>query len=95
MLQNKFKVSYKAMLTRIIIISNNQDLKSRYGIASNQEKIIQFNVKCGFNGELEKPTLKPYISESLFEYLTINLEKGRISRAYVEQFLEFLERGIK
>lgn len=93
-LQNKFKVSYRAMLTRIIVISNNQDLRNRYGIASSQEKIIQFSIECGFDGDLEKPTLKPYISESLFEYLTLNLEKGRISSSYVEQFLEFIEGGI-
>lgn len=93
-LQNRFNVSYRAMLTRIIAISDNQDLRTRYGIASNQGKIIQFNIKCGFNGDLEKPTPKPYISDSLFKYLTLNLEKGRISSSYVEEFLEFIERGI-
>ncbi|MDW5524640.1 ImmA/IrrE family metallo-endopeptidase [Carnobacterium maltaromaticum] len=93
-LQNKFKVSYRAMLTRIITISGNKDINNRYGVAASQEKIIQFNIKCGFDGGLEQPTLKPYISESLFEYLTFNLEKGRVSSIHVERFIEFIEGEI-
>ncbi|WP_348922089.1 ImmA/IrrE family metallo-endopeptidase [Enterococcus rotai] len=93
-LQNIFKVSYKAVLTRIIALSGHRELRNRYGIASNQEKIIEFNKKCGYKGELEAPSEKPYISDSLFEYLTSNLEKGRISHSNVDRLLNFIEEDI-
>lgn len=94
-LQNRFKVSYRAVLTRLIILSDNKGLNNRYGAASTQEKIIKLNQEYGFDGRLEQPTEKPYVSESLFNYLSINLEKGKISREYVEQLLEFVEGEIE
>ncbi|MFV0305074.1 MAG: ImmA/IrrE family metallo-endopeptidase [Moheibacter sp.] len=90
-LQNIFQVSYRAMLTRIISISGRDDLGNRYGIASSQSRIIKYNQKFGFSGNLEEGNLPKYISPSFFIYLENNLEKGRISKKYVDDILKFVE----
>lgn len=94
-LQNKFNVSYRAMLSRIIFLTGQKSLSNRFGAASTQEKIINLNIECGFDGHLEEKITKPYISESLFFYMKSNLEKGRVSSNKIEAVLKFIEEEFK
>lgn len=94
-LQNKFNVSYKAMLTRIIFLTGQNKLSNRFAIANKQEDIINLNIEFGFDGHLEKIETKPYISDSLFFYMKSNLEKGRVSSSKIELILDFIEEEFK
>lgn len=94
-LQNKFFVSYRAMLMRIISLTKEQSLNNRFGVARTQESIIKFNQECGFDGDLEKVESTPYISDSLFMYMQSNLSKGRVSGDRVETVLKFIEEEFK
>lgn len=94
-LQYKFNVSYRAVLTRIINLFNAPELRTRYGAASNQEKIIKLNKELGFDGSLEETSLVTYISPSLFQYMKSNLSEGKISIEHIEQVLSFIEEEFK
>lgn len=92
-LQNLFQVSCMAMLTRIINITGASDeLRNRYSKASDKTKARNLNIENGFNGLLEENT-NPYITAKFFDYISSNLNNGRISNISAEKIIKSIEEA--
>lgn len=92
-MQNHFQVSCMAILTRIInIFGGNKSLRSRYAKVKDKTKARDLNIKNGFSGSLEENT-KPYITAKFFDYITSNLDNGRISNISVEKIISNIEEA--
>lgn len=97
-MQNYFKVSYSAMLTRILqLYPDYKDiLGNRYGIAyNNEEKRRQMKQKVAEAGgdiRLVTPSNDVYFPHSYIENIEYNLNNGRISKEKAFEMLSMLER---
>lgn len=90
-LQYKFQVSTAAMIRKIVDLTGENSLWKR---KKNLCKVSVHKDK-GFSGELEKPTIKNYISPIFFDNLLDNLSKNKISENYAKRITDYIEEVFK
>ncbi len=97
-MQNYFKVSYSAMLTRILQLYPDYKniLANRYAIASDTEErrnqMQQKVTEAGGDIRLVMPSNDVYFPQSYVEDIEYNLNNGRISKEKALEMLSTLER---
>lgn len=93
-MHNHFRVSYKAMLKRLIQLGlcsvNNYEYLSDYGSLENADKLQLMTKKEGYSTELILPSQITYIPKKYIELVKVNYETGKISYRNMEKSLEFL-----
>ncbi|KGA98662.1 hypothetical protein AJ85_06505 [Alkalihalobacillus alcalophilus ATCC 27647 = CGMCC 1.3604] len=94
-MQNYFRVSFKALITRLIKLypTYKMDLSVRYnlGTKKNAQKLINKIHGVGGDETLVLPTNKFSVSQRFYELLYSNLEEDRISAEKAQSVLELLE----
>lgn len=97
-MQNYFKVSYSAMLTRILQLypEYKKILANRYAIAKDTEErrnqMQQKVAEAGGDIRLVTPLNDVYFPHSYIENIEYNLNNGRISKEKALEMLSTLER---
>lgn len=98
-LNNELKVSYKAMLKRLVqldlcSIDLYDDLAS-YGECENKEKLQEITMREGYDISLITPSNKSYISKEYIEISRRNYEEKKISYTKIKELLEFINKNPK
>jgi Zn-dependent peptidase ImmA (M78 family) len=95
-MQNTFKVSYKAMLIRLIDIGlcdkELYDNLKQYCTLEMKDKLQEYTKNEGYECNLIKPSNKKYISIEYEEIMRQNYESGKISYKKLESLLEFIDK---
>ncbi|MDI0267191.1 ImmA/IrrE family metallo-endopeptidase [Clostridioides difficile] len=95
---NIFKVSFSAMLYRIIQLnpSCKKGLSSRFGCANNYNKLKQIALESNISMEYEEVTNDCYISQNFFKQLEDNYNEGKISEdklLFVKKLLDKIQEN--
>jgi len=94
-MQNYFRVSFKALITRLIQLypSYHKDLGVRYnlGTPKNAPKLLKKIQTVGGDEALVLPTDEFSVSQRFYERLHNNLENDRISADKAQAVLELIE----
>lgn len=98
-LNNELKVSYKAMLKRLVqldlcSIDLYDDLAS-YGECENKEKLQEITMREGYDISLITPSNKSYISKEYIEISRRNYEEKKISYTKIKELLELINKNPK
>ena len=93
-IQNYLKVSYKAMLKRLIQLDlcSKGKYEELVQICSieNKEKLQSLTKREGYSTELIVPSKATYISKEYIEYVKNNYERGNISYENMKSSFEFI-----
>jgi Zn-dependent peptidase ImmA (M78 family) len=93
-LNSKLKVSYKAMLKRLIQLDlceiNLYESLAEYGTLAKKEELRNITKTEGYEISLILPTNISYVSREYLEIAKQNYEKGKISYGKITQLLEFI-----
>ncbi|NLL52348.1 MAG: ImmA/IrrE family metallo-endopeptidase [Peptococcaceae bacterium] len=93
-IQNYLKVSYKAMLKRLIQLDlcSKGKYEELVQICSieNKEKLQSLTKREGYSTELIVPSEVTYISKEYIEYVKNNYERGNISYENMKSSFEFI-----
>jgi len=93
-IQNYLKVSYKAMLKRLIQLDlcSKGKYEELVQICSieNKEKLQSLTKREGYSTELIVPSKVTYISKEYIEYVKNNYERGNISYENMKSSFEFI-----
>lgn len=89
-MQHYFKVSYSAIVKRLIQLYPDANLNNRFGIANKKrsQELIEKTIALGFSTALITPTNDIYLSPTFFDDLDFNLTHGRISEEKVEEVIQ-------
>ncbi|MDY7046704.1 MULTISPECIES: ImmA/IrrE family metallo-endopeptidase [unclassified Virgibacillus] len=94
-MQNYFRVSFSALITRLIKLypSYQKELSNRYnlGLIKNAQKLLNKIHAVGGDEALVLPTNKFSVSQRFYELLYSNLENDRITADKAQSILELLE----
>ena len=96
-MQNYFKVSYSAMLTRLMQIypQYKKALSNRYAIAIKseyqREKLIRKTKEASGDIKLISPSNDIYIPDSFYEDLAFNIQEKRISKNKAFEILKIID----
>lgn len=98
-LNNELKVSYKAMLKRLVqldlcSIDLYEELAS-YGTYENKVKLQEITMREGYDISLITPSKKSYISKEYIEISRKNYEDKKISYTKITELLEFVNKEPK
>lgn len=97
-MQNFFRVSYSALLMRLIQLfpEYQKVLGSRFHLGSpkNKKKMLEKIIEAGVNSDLIEPTNDLTISSSFYENIYDNLEQDRITAEKAQSIIDLIE-GIK
>lgn len=98
-LNNELRVSYKAMLKRLVqldlcSIDLYEELAS-YGTFENMSKLQDITKKEGYDISLIVPSKKSYISKEYIEISRKNYEDNKISYTKISELLGFVKRSPK
>jgi Zn-dependent peptidase ImmA (M78 family) len=96
-LNNEIKVSYKAMLKRLIqldlcSIELYENLAS-YGELEKKEILQEITKKEGYDISLITPSYKSFISKEYIEISRKNYEENKISYTKISELLEFIQKS--
>lgn len=96
---NKFRVSFSAMLYRIIqiypIYSN--DLCKRFSLANNEKKLREFAINNNLSITYENITKDCYVTKIFFEQIEKNFKENKITDekiSYIKQLLDMAKGNI-
>lgn len=93
-LQNVFKVSYAAMLKRLIILGicdkNRYDYLRSFGSIEKSEELIKITQQEGFDTSLITPSKIKSISDEFIEMARSNYENGKIAYDKLDELLDFI-----
>jgi Zn-dependent peptidase ImmA (M78 family) len=93
-LQNKFKVSYAAMLKRLVYLGlcDHQTYKKlrEFGTVQHASELRKVTIKEGFNCNLIEPSKVSTISAEYLQAVRNNYEKGKISFGKLTSLLDYL-----
>jgi Zn-dependent peptidase ImmA (M78 family) len=93
-MHNKFRVSYKAMLKRLVKIGlcapEKYDELREMGTLENHEKLVKLTEREGFDVSLIKPSGRNHVSEEWIQKTRENFEQGLISYSLLQELLEFI-----
>ncbi|MCU9612741.1 ImmA/IrrE family metallo-endopeptidase [Caldibacillus lycopersici] len=94
-MQNYFRVSYRALITRLIELypKFSNALRPKFDLANeeNKELIIQYVIKVNGDISLVQPTNDFVISQRFYKKLHDNLAENRISAEKAQEIYNFLE----
>ncbi len=98
-MNNNFKVSYKAMLKRLIqlglcLIDKYEELLEICSI-ENAEKLRELSRREGYNNNLITPSKQIYIPQEYIEFVKSNYENNNISFNNTKNCLQFLGLNIE
>ena len=95
-LQHHFKVSYSAMVRKIMELYPDSELGQRYslGYMVNKKKFIEKTKRLGLDLDLIFPSKNTYISSELFDILKKLLSENKITQTKVESLLEIIEKEL-
>lgn len=96
---NKFRVSFSAMLYRIIQIypEYGNDLRKRFGFANNEKKLRDFAINNNLSITYETITKDFYINKIFFEQIEKNFKEKKINDekiSYIKQLLDMVKDNI-
>lgn len=91
---NYFKVSYKAMLKRLIqldlcSIDKYEELVDICSL-KNEEQLQSLTIREGYNIDLITPSKETYVPTEYIEFIKRNYEKGNVSYKNMKNSLEFI-----
>lgn len=93
-MHNKFRVSYKAMLKRLVKIGlcdpEMYDELCEMGSLDNHEELVELEKLEGFNVKLIKPTGHYHVSEEWIQKTRENYEQNLIAYSLLQELLEFI-----
>jgi Zn-dependent peptidase ImmA (M78 family) len=93
-MHNYFKVSYKAMLKRLVQLNlcspKKYDKLAEVSSLENKDKLQRLTKEEGFNIDLIIPSKKNHIPEEYIVYAKANYENGKIDREELEEALAFV-----
>ena len=93
-LNSTLKVSYKAMLKRLVQLDlcdiSLYETLAEYGTLAKKEELREITKKEGYDISLIVPTNISYISKEYLEIAKQNYENGKISYGKITQLLEFI-----
>jgi len=93
-LSSTLKVSYKAMLKRLVQLElceiNSYEFLASYGSIEKKEELRRITEREGYNISLFLPSFISYVSKEYLEIAKQNYEKGKISYGKISQLLEFI-----
>ena len=93
-MHNYFKVSYKAMLKRLIQLGvcsiNKYEELVDICLLNNMEQLQSLTKREGYNIELIIPSKKTYVPTEYKEFVKSNYERGNISYKNMKNSLEFV-----
>ena len=96
-MQNYFRVSYSAMLTRLIQLYPEAEfsLKKRYAICKNtveaKRNLIKKTKEIQGDLRLIQPTNDIYIPQTLFENIEFNMKEKRITKEKAYELLKLID----
>ncbi len=95
-LQHYFKVSYSAMVNKLVELFPEAHLSNRYalGSLSKREELVEKTLKLELDLSLIENTTNSYITPSLFEWLSIANDENRISKEQIERLVIFIEEEL-
>ena len=93
-MHNYFKVSYKAMLKRLIQLNlcSIDKYEELVDICSleNTELLQSLTIREGYSIDLITPSKETYVSKEYIEFIKTNYERGNISYKNMKNSLEFI-----
>jgi Zn-dependent peptidase ImmA (M78 family) len=93
-MHNYFKVSYKAMLKRLIQLNlcSIDKYEELVDICSleNTEQLQSLTIREGYSIDLITPSKETYVSKEYIEFIKTNYERGNISYKNMKNSLEFI-----
>lgn len=94
-LQQYFKVSYSAMVLKLVDYFSENDIKKRLALANKEraKELKEKTINLGYDTSLLESTSDIYVSPELFDLLEKAISMQRISNDKAQKFIEFLEKG--
>ena len=93
-MHNYFKVSYKAMLKRLIQLNlcsiDKYDKLVEICSLENMEQIQSLTIREGYSIDLITPSRETYVPKEYIEFVKTNYERGNISYKNMKNSLEFI-----
>jgi Zn-dependent peptidase ImmA (M78 family) len=93
-MNNYFKVSYKAMLKRLIQLelcsTGKYEELDDICLLENAEQLQSLTIREGYNIDLIVPSRTTYVSKEYIEFIKSNYERGNISYKNMKNTLEFI-----
>ena len=93
-MHNSFKVSYKAMLKRLIQLNlcsiDKYDELAEICSIENMEQLRSLTIREGYSTDLISPSKIIYVPQEYIEFIKTNYERGNISYGNMKSALEFI-----